>query len=527
MTAKNNNPTQLSRKRRPLIRTRTGCLCCRRRRKKCDEQRPRCGACVRLRFNCNYDLVLNWQEGNQILVLDHLHSPCNFLSLLRANVTQFLVSGYADMEFYNAITKCQSISVSKFFPTTRKCKLQLENGLSNGNGPRDKEEEHLFEYYVEVICRRKVFSDSLFNEFRAVTIPRSGMSSSLFQSIMAIAASDMERNNPARSDYYRLLTLKYQNNAIDLLYNSLDNPDPKCMTVLIITIIILCSLEIGDNATGRWVNHLQEACLVMQSIEDEQILSSTVLLFGYRYFALRYYLLLTTLNQEHYLKFTSNTPLRMIESFFDSNIIDHLFGCCPKLIFLIHNIVKLKNSPQEDKRDSIFQIYNELEEIEQVDLEDDERLTSCAQLYLNITKVYFQNLFKIDICQLGARYPSIELKPTDSIITESFQLFHKLTDINRENSALLPTWTLFIMATNGSHQIDDTLRVNVLQIFDKMERLWPKASPAVIRTAIELIWKSQDLGFVEQTNMTSLARREFSPSWQDVICSSGMKLALT
>lgn len=511
------------RKRRPLVRTRTGCLCCRRRRKKCDERKPKCGACARLKYDCNYDLVLNWQDCNQLLVDIRGQRPGTFL-------TQFLVSGYADMELYNAIVNCKQVNLKRLFPKSTNRKLKLDEGTSDMSRPKDSVEEHLFEYYVEVICRKKVFADSHFNEFRAVTVPQHGMASSLFQSIMAIAASDMERNVPSKSDYYRLLSLKYKNNAIDLLYKSLDNPNPECMTGLVISIIILCSLEIGDNAMGRWVSHLQEACLVMQSISDEQILSSSVLLFGYRYFALRYSLLLTTMNREHCLRFTAETPLRMIGLFFESNIIDHLFGCSPKLIFLINRIVQLKCSEIQDreKLDEIIQIDHELTEIKQVDLGDDERLKICAQLYLNITRVYFRNVFWTDLQRIESR--SIDLDSLNKTIARSFSLFRKLADADTENSTMFPTWALFILGTNGLYQNDDSLRVNVLDVFDKLERLWPKASPAVIRTAIELIWKSHDLRLDDEYGATknSLSGAQSGVfCWQDVLCSSGIRLALT
>ncbi|MBA7491294.1 hypothetical protein ES702_01839 [subsurface metagenome] len=39
---------------RARLRTRTGCLSCRRRRKKCDDRRPRCSPCQRLRLPCEW-----------------------------------------------------------------------------------------------------------------------------------------------------------------------------------------------------------------------------------------------------------------------------------------------------------------------------------------------------------------------------------------------------------------------------------------------------------------------------------------
>ena len=38
----------------PIVRVRTGCFTCRRRKKKCDESRPACGGCVRNKLTCNW-----------------------------------------------------------------------------------------------------------------------------------------------------------------------------------------------------------------------------------------------------------------------------------------------------------------------------------------------------------------------------------------------------------------------------------------------------------------------------------------
>lgn len=46
--------------RRVITRTRKGCLTCRNRRKRCDEGRPACTACVRLNLKCTYGSPLKW-----------------------------------------------------------------------------------------------------------------------------------------------------------------------------------------------------------------------------------------------------------------------------------------------------------------------------------------------------------------------------------------------------------------------------------------------------------------------------------
>ena len=45
-------------------RTRTGCLNCRRRKRKCDERRPSCGACCKTSQLCEWGLKLSFREEN-------------------------------------------------------------------------------------------------------------------------------------------------------------------------------------------------------------------------------------------------------------------------------------------------------------------------------------------------------------------------------------------------------------------------------------------------------------------------------
>jgi hypothetical protein len=55
-------------------RTFTGCRTCRRRRVKCDEQKPTCGHCERLKLECEgYDALLQWLrpvESSRFLEID-------------------------------------------------------------------------------------------------------------------------------------------------------------------------------------------------------------------------------------------------------------------------------------------------------------------------------------------------------------------------------------------------------------------------------------------------------------------------
>lgn len=151
----------------------------------------------------------------------------------------------------------------------------------------DQIENQLFDYYVKVISKKKVYSDNLLNEFRSIIIPNSVISPSLFQLIIALSASDLIRKVPQRHDYYSSVANQYKNQAINLMYNLLDNPSEENLNEIMVSILMLCSLEIGEYGNDNWINYLKQSCLIFLSIDDEIVVNNQILLFCYRYFTLR------------------------------------------------------------------------------------------------------------------------------------------------------------------------------------------------------------------------------------------------
>lgn len=53
-SAINGGYSHITKEKKKITRTKTGCLCCRRRKKKCDELKPGCSGCVRNNLDCVY-----------------------------------------------------------------------------------------------------------------------------------------------------------------------------------------------------------------------------------------------------------------------------------------------------------------------------------------------------------------------------------------------------------------------------------------------------------------------------------------
>ncbi|KAH6669217.1 hypothetical protein B0J14DRAFT_641139 [Halenospora varia] len=71
----------------PRVRTRHGCWTCRKRRRKCDEKKPRCQNCIDKNRNCQYGLQLTFLGANMLTLVSHeandleRHVPGRYRSL--------------------------------------------------------------------------------------------------------------------------------------------------------------------------------------------------------------------------------------------------------------------------------------------------------------------------------------------------------------------------------------------------------------------------------------------------------------
>lgn len=490
--------------RRSSTKSRNGCVSCKTRRKKCDEKKPRCGGCSRLNLECKYIKKIHWNSGNQIS-----HQGGRWITT-RSPCEHFLVYTSKDIRLsmlLNDIPHALGQSYSEF-----NVKRSIHEDVDFQNIVNSEEniniENDLFEYYVTVISGKKVFSDGLLNEFRSIIIPNSIISPALFQSIIALSASDINKRNPnARNGYYSRLTSKYKNDAISSIYTMLDEPEPEILDDIGICILMLCTLEIGENGNDNWINYLKQSCLIFQSIDNESIMRSKPLLFCYRYFTLRYILLLTTLNRVECSSIACQFPMKWIPEFFDNQNIDYMLGCSPQLIRVIRDINHLKNNVDIQR---IRDLTEEVTQIKQIpfECEDDHRIILCSQLYYLTTKLYLWNSFQKYKDVLKFNKDDFD---AEQLLKQSLELLQVI--LNETNSNLFPTWPLFILSIAGIRRSDDSIRVEILKMIKSIEITWPKSSLTMIRWAITLVWKNHDL----------------NPDidWRDVLTLMGIKVCLT
>lgn len=509
-------------------RSRGGCVTCKSRRKKCDETHPICGACHRLGLPCQYTKKLYWHNSNQIKYngTTKLFDPLTIKYMITVDAKEYQLlqtfqlnqgNPNGDDNINEHLNKNRHLNIFNYTNRSIHEDQKFQQMIQCDN----QTENQLFDYYVEVISKKKVFSDNQLNEFRSVIIPNSIISPSLFQSIIALSASDLIRKNPQQQDYYSSVANKYKNEAINSMYDLLDNPNEENLNEIVVSVLMLCSLEIGEYGNDRWINYLKQSCLIFHTIKDEIIIDNEVLLFCYRYFTIRYILLLTTLTGNEFNSFIGSFPMKLIPQVFDDYTIDYMFGCCPKLLQIIYEITMLKNNPSEITSIKVTEIFNQLEDIQQIyhltdQLEQsNDRLIYCSRIYLNAIQLYFQNSFEINI--------NME-KSKPQLINESIRLFNIMLESKDLN--LFPTWTLFIMGIiEGDDKLrDDQLRTQMLEIFEKLEQIWPQSSVTITQKAIELVWKNNDMNGPDGIN--KINNNAEKNDWRNILDYMGFKLAL-
>ncbi|KAG7804974.1 hypothetical protein KL924_005297 [Ogataea haglerorum] len=143
-----------------IKKSKSGCLVCKRRKKKCDEAKPRCGHCQRLGLECKYRVVLNWVK---IQMRDQFHASCaqpTAYHLLNANFTNM---GLA----YHLLQMSPN------------CPVRVHNELWTATvaepciDPRKTSPEYLFNHYVNNMSKSRSFCESTdtANEFLSIIVP--------------------------------------------------------------------------------------------------------------------------------------------------------------------------------------------------------------------------------------------------------------------------------------------------------------------------------------------------------------------
>ncbi|KAK7518954.1 fungal-specific transcription factor domain-containing protein [Phyllosticta citriasiana] len=229
------------RKRTGTTRERTGCVTCRRRKKKCDGGYPVCDHCRRLNFECVREEPR--QTGSSAV-------PCASSSLIKHSDKTILPTSSSTiltLPAGNWAAPILSLDPVAAWPGTA------------GDSTPATNRRVLLRYYLQTLST--LLTSTLENNcFASVFFPMATESQLLLNAIIAHSSSHLSM----RDKSYEILALQSRCTALNSLSTSLASPN-RDTELDLSCCLVLCSMEsvIGD--TSKWYQHLLGASQIMRS----------------------------------------------------------------------------------------------------------------------------------------------------------------------------------------------------------------------------------------------------------------------
>ncbi|KAH3671327.1 hypothetical protein OGAPHI_000550 [Ogataea philodendri] len=506
--------------------SRGGCLVCKRRKKKCDELKPQCSNCSRLKLPCKYGLVINWDRVELRTV-----------SVVRSR--RFPILEFVN---YNPWQLEMAISIqngTKFRWIRDRSPILTPASPAEFVECSKTSEKYIFNHYISNISATLVFHGKhTSNEFYSIVVPQCERFAALFQIVLSYAAIDLAKMelvkpnpdiNLAKSFYKLYLSHKDQAyNELHLTLDTSDISELETIEELIITIMLLCSSEATNNTQKNWSSILKEGCLVFSSLTFSQIINSDVLVFAYKQFSLRYILLVSTLKGNTLTRFLEETQWPNIDAVYNSDNVDHLFGCSPRLLHTIYKLAMLNHLRDSDSIDEsllmarYLEIWKALLETVQVSTADNPHLGLCAEIYLVSAKLYLCMLLSLGDLPLTREF-------NQHIPDLMHDLIDKLEDLSKIHLKMFhPMWGILILAacqTGGPES--DEFRFRILSLISVNESRWPLSNYIQLRDIIMALWATYDFCVEDPEHSRGvIISGPRSTDWRDVVCNSDFWLLL-
>ncbi|KAL4904977.1 hypothetical protein BDW74DRAFT_178544 [Aspergillus multicolor] len=326
-------------------RSRNGCTNCRRRKRRCDEEKPACLWCTRTAAECIHPSTHSASTHVKfILSAAKNHYIVHFT--MQAAKAAFLHMSLEDLIACEG--KFRGVDRPDKLPAAAEDELYWETqGSVDSHISRTFAHWHstvasesmrpmevtLIQYYAEVISSSRVYIQT---------------SNNPFSRFVPSGARESARTGP----YYHSMSLAYKVRALKELqqrFNIADNADENLLTCLLMT-----SLEIAEGSQPAWLKHLQGAYALLDNFYT--LLDPAILEFVLTYFRFRYIMMrtagpktMTELHEGGLSEFSEERVARPLvnadthSSFVDAPSLatDEMIGCPMGIIHIINGITAL------------------------------------------------------------------------------------------------------------------------------------------------------------------------------------------
>jgi transcriptional activator protein UGA3 len=229
------------RQRKFAPRSRTGCLTCRTRRKRCDNAQPQCANCARLNLKCQ------WQPPRNI-ISEPLSPP--------------------------SAPKSPDLSVH----------LPLRSSLDPWDalpGDPGAERMHLLQYYVEAFVPSVQVAPIPTSFYTSLYMPWSFQIEGMLDAILAISSAQLARRSQDadRASQLRAVSTRHEKRCYDFIRERLSPTGglPKDTYQVTAVILILVGLEaLNGVKTTRWISQLKSVQRILNSLSPEQTIMDCV-----------------------------------------------------------------------------------------------------------------------------------------------------------------------------------------------------------------------------------------------------------
>ncbi|PTD02060.1 hypothetical protein FCULG_00012939 [Fusarium culmorum] len=289
-----------------IRRVQTGCLTCKRRKKKCDEIKPRCGDCQRLCLGCSWPpqrqgierlnswASESWLGGNPVneLLSDRSQSPQQLTnspqSTLDLSIADLLcqMSGAISSDVHDAnigdslqdlswnispgsawldiLTDTPSATESpqeNLLNTT--LSLYTPSLLPDVTSPHDKALLNHYSTIVAFVLSRHPSTAS--NPYTSYILPMAISNQLILHCVLALSATHWQKLQPDMRDR----ALLHKGHAAQSLANLLPHVDSNSVDIALVACLLLCMSELFDGTSAGWKLHLQGAKRLLSTLQTQ------------------------------------------------------------------------------------------------------------------------------------------------------------------------------------------------------------------------------------------------------------------